>query len=222
MPAISSAPDDEDEVKTEQTRSKTCRRPTTTARRSFTVTLDKLPETTRPLEAQVTVRLAESGGRAVERKLTLPVVPSADDDRRQAAVLRPLARRGRDRELRRGRGRARRQDARRARPALRTAARSRRAISGTAATAAGSTSRSRRTKPHRRRPHRCRRRQAGPHLAAGAVGPLSARSLEPTIRNGPRHLDRRSTPACTPRPAPTRPTCWRSRSTSRSTRRATP
>ena len=44
----------------------------------FTVTLDKLPATTRPLEAQVTVRMAESGGRAVERNLTLPV----DADRR--------------------------------------------------------------------------------------------------------------------------------------------
>ena len=41
----------------------------------FTVTLDKQPAATRPLEAQVTVRLAEPGGRAVERKLTLPVTP---------------------------------------------------------------------------------------------------------------------------------------------------
>src|SRR5215475_8403251 len=40
---------------------------------SFAVTLEKQPETTRPLEAQVTVRMAEAGGRAVERKLTLPV-----------------------------------------------------------------------------------------------------------------------------------------------------
>ena len=31
----------------------------------------------RPLEAQITVRMAESGGRAVERKLTLPVTPDA-------------------------------------------------------------------------------------------------------------------------------------------------
>ena len=35
---------------------------------SFTVTLDKLPATSRPLEAQVIVRMAEAGGRAVERK----------------------------------------------------------------------------------------------------------------------------------------------------------
>ncbi|MBK5959331.1 alpha-2-macroglobulin [Rhodoplanes elegans] len=39
------------------------------------VTLEKLPETSRPLEAQVVVRMAETGGRAVERKITLPVVP---------------------------------------------------------------------------------------------------------------------------------------------------
>ncbi|MGI8527571.1 MAG: alpha-2-macroglobulin family protein [Pseudolabrys sp.] len=42
---------------------------------TFAVALDKLPVTTRPLEAQVTVRLAESGGRAVERHVTLPVAP---------------------------------------------------------------------------------------------------------------------------------------------------
>jgi alpha-2-macroglobulin len=49
--------------------------PATDARGKATlaIPLDKLPETTRPLEAEVIVRLAESGGRAVERKLTLPV-----------------------------------------------------------------------------------------------------------------------------------------------------
>ena len=39
----------------------------------FPVTLDTTPASSRPLEAQITVRMAESGGRAVERKLTLPV-----------------------------------------------------------------------------------------------------------------------------------------------------
>jgi uncharacterized protein YfaS (alpha-2-macroglobulin family) len=48
-----------------------------TGRAKFNVTIDKLPETTRPLEAQVTVSMAETGGRAIERKLTLPVTPSA-------------------------------------------------------------------------------------------------------------------------------------------------
>ncbi len=40
----------------------------------FPVTLDRQPASTRPLEAQVVVRMAEPGGRAIERKLTLPVV----------------------------------------------------------------------------------------------------------------------------------------------------
>ena len=40
---------------------------------TFNVSLDKVPDSSRPLEAQVTVRMAESGGRAVERKLTIPV-----------------------------------------------------------------------------------------------------------------------------------------------------
>jgi uncharacterized protein YfaS (alpha-2-macroglobulin family) len=39
------------------------------------LTLEKQPATTRPLEAQVLIRMAEPGGRAVERKLTLPVIP---------------------------------------------------------------------------------------------------------------------------------------------------
>jgi alpha-2-macroglobulin len=43
----------------------------------FEVTIDKLPQTTRPMEAQVTVSMAEAGGRAIERKLTLPVTPAA-------------------------------------------------------------------------------------------------------------------------------------------------
>src|SRR5262249_22649924 len=42
----------------------------------FAVTLEKQPQTTRPLEAQVVVRMAEPGGRAVECKLTLPVIAS--------------------------------------------------------------------------------------------------------------------------------------------------
>ncbi len=42
----------------------------------FQVTLDKEPSATRPLEAQILVRMAEAGGRAVERKLTLPVTPA--------------------------------------------------------------------------------------------------------------------------------------------------
>jgi uncharacterized protein YfaS (alpha-2-macroglobulin family) len=41
----------------------------------FPVKLDVSNATTRPLEAQIAVRMSESGGRAVERKLMLPVAP---------------------------------------------------------------------------------------------------------------------------------------------------
>ncbi len=44
---------------------------------SFPVKLDKVPATTRPLQAEITVSMAESGGRAVEKKLTLPIKPDA-------------------------------------------------------------------------------------------------------------------------------------------------
>jgi uncharacterized protein YfaS (alpha-2-macroglobulin family) len=40
---------------------------------TFPVTLDKIPQTSRPLEATITVSMSESGGRAVERTLTLPI-----------------------------------------------------------------------------------------------------------------------------------------------------
>jgi len=43
----------------------------------FAVAPDKQPNATRPLEAQILVRMAEAGGRAVERKLTLPVTPAS-------------------------------------------------------------------------------------------------------------------------------------------------
>lgn len=44
---------------------------------TFPVKLNNAPASGRPLEAQITVSIAESGGRAVERKLTLPVTPDA-------------------------------------------------------------------------------------------------------------------------------------------------
>jgi uncharacterized protein YfaS (alpha-2-macroglobulin family) len=43
---------------------------------SFDVALPDLPDTSRPLSADITVRMAEAGGRAVERKLTLPIAPA--------------------------------------------------------------------------------------------------------------------------------------------------
>jgi alpha-2-macroglobulin len=42
---------------------------------TFPVSLENLPQTMRPLQAQVILRMAEPGGRAVERKIELPVVP---------------------------------------------------------------------------------------------------------------------------------------------------
>jgi uncharacterized protein YfaS (alpha-2-macroglobulin family) len=47
-----------------------------TGKARFEITLDKVPASTRPLEAQVILRMAEAGGRAVERKITLPIVPA--------------------------------------------------------------------------------------------------------------------------------------------------
>ena len=69
--------DDEQEVRTEQTTLEDLPETDDNGKAKFTVSLDKVPATTRPLEAQITVRLVESGGRAVERNLTLPIVPTA-------------------------------------------------------------------------------------------------------------------------------------------------
>jgi uncharacterized protein YfaS (alpha-2-macroglobulin family) len=44
---------------------------------TFPVSLAKPPASTRPQEAQIFIRMAEAGGRAVERKLVLPVAPPA-------------------------------------------------------------------------------------------------------------------------------------------------
>src|SRR6202171_1541489 len=45
---------------------------------TFPVSLAKQPSSTRPQEAQFFIRMAETGGRAVERKLVLPVAPAAN------------------------------------------------------------------------------------------------------------------------------------------------
>ncbi len=54
--------------------------PTTDAngKARFKVNALKVPASTRPLEAQIVVRMAEAGGRAIERKLVLPVVPAGN------------------------------------------------------------------------------------------------------------------------------------------------
>ncbi len=44
---------------------------------TFPVSLAKPPSSTRPQEAQIFIRMAEAGGRAVERKLVIPVAPAA-------------------------------------------------------------------------------------------------------------------------------------------------
>ena len=44
---------------------------------TFPVSLAKPPSSTRPQEVQIFIRMAEAGGRAVERKLVLPVAPAA-------------------------------------------------------------------------------------------------------------------------------------------------
>jgi uncharacterized protein YfaS (alpha-2-macroglobulin family) len=43
---------------------------------TFPVSLAKPPTSSRPQEAQIFIRMAEAGGRAVERKIALPVVPA--------------------------------------------------------------------------------------------------------------------------------------------------
>ena len=48
-----------------------------TGKATFPVKLTAAPASGRPLEAQITVSMAELGGRAVERKLTLPITPDA-------------------------------------------------------------------------------------------------------------------------------------------------
>jgi uncharacterized protein YfaS (alpha-2-macroglobulin family) len=67
----------DDETKTERKALEDL--PTTDAagKARFPVTLSDLPASTRPLQADIVVRMSEAGGRAVERKLTLPIAPSA-------------------------------------------------------------------------------------------------------------------------------------------------
>ena len=54
--------------------------PTTDAqgKANFPVSLEKISSSTHPLEAQVTVRMSEPGGRAVEHSITLPVTPAGN------------------------------------------------------------------------------------------------------------------------------------------------
>ena len=186
----------------------------------FDVTIDKLPETTRPLEAQVTVNMAEPGGRAIERKLTLPVTPASADDRRQAAVRRRLARRKRECDLRCRGGRAGRQGAGARRPALR-AAQDRKPLPVVPAGRQLELRADQADQAGRRRHRSMSRPTAGPHFGPGDLGPLPPRSVEPRRHHG-RPRPSASIPASMRSRAPIRPTCWRPRSTSPNTARATP
>ena len=148
---------------------------------SFPVSLDKVPQATRPLEARVTVRLAEAGRPRGRAQAHAAGDGRRADDRRAAAVLRPLARRGRAGDVRRRRRRARRRGADAQRSALRTAAGrdplsmvSPRQHLGLRAGEADAA--------HRRRPAQRHRRHAGAAVAAGAMGPLSARDLDRRAR----------------------------------------
>jgi uncharacterized protein YfaS (alpha-2-macroglobulin family) len=71
------ASQDEEEVGTESIPLADLPETDAAGKAEFTVALDEVPASSRPLEARVVVRLAEPGGRAIERKLTLPVVPTA-------------------------------------------------------------------------------------------------------------------------------------------------
>ena len=90
--------------------------------------------------------MAEAGGRAVERKLTLPITPTAPMIGVKPLFTGKLARRWRHRKLRRDHGRARRQAHGRRPGCTGSCCESIPNISGIAATAIGSTSRSRSTR----------------------------------------------------------------------------
>ena len=148
----------------------------------------RCPQATRPLEARVTVRLAEAGGRAVERKLTLPVTAAGPMIGVRPLFSGPFARRGRAGDLRCRRGRARRRGADAQRPALRIAA-GRDPLSMVSPRQHLGLRAGQADPAHCRRPVQCHRRHAGAAVAAGAMGPLSAGDLDRRARR-PGDLDR--------------------------------
>ncbi len=68
---------DDEETSNERTPLENLPETDATGKATFAVSLPKPPTSSRPQEAQIFVRMAESGGRAVERKLTVPVAPKA-------------------------------------------------------------------------------------------------------------------------------------------------
>jgi uncharacterized protein YfaS (alpha-2-macroglobulin family) len=66
---------DDEETSNERTALENLPETDASGKATFAVSLPKPPTSTRPQEAQLFIRMAESGGRAVERKLTIPVAP---------------------------------------------------------------------------------------------------------------------------------------------------
>ena len=144
---------------------------------TFPVKLDELPASTRPLEAQITVRMSESGGRAVERKLTLPVTPDAPMIGIKPMFSGRSLADGANAEFDIVDGGARRQDARAAGAAVRFAE-GRDQLSVVPAKRAMGIRADQAHRARCERHPRCDRRQAGAAVAAGEMGPLSPGSLD--------------------------------------------
>ena len=187
---------------------------------SFSVNLDKLPSSTHPLEAQIAVRMAEPGGRAVEHKVTVPVTASGNMIGVKPAVLRPFAGRRRQRHVRCRRRRARRHRGRPARPALRAFAH-RHPLSVLQTRRQLELRTGQDHQARRRRNGRYDDRQSRPHCPAGDVRPLPARSLHRRCQRAGDFGRLRRRLLCRVR-TPIRPTCSKSRSTRASTGRAIP
>jgi uncharacterized protein YfaS (alpha-2-macroglobulin family) len=66
---------DDEETSNERTPLENLPETDASGKATFAVSLPKPPTSSRPQEAQVFIRMAESGGRAVERKLSIPVAP---------------------------------------------------------------------------------------------------------------------------------------------------
>ena len=68
---------DDEESSNERTPLESLPETDATGKATFAVSLPKPPTSSRPQEAQIFIRMAESGGRAVERTLTIPVAPKS-------------------------------------------------------------------------------------------------------------------------------------------------
>ncbi len=211
------------------TRSRPCARsiedlPATDAagKASFPVKLDKIAGDLAPARSRRSpCSMAESGGRAVERKLTLPIAPDAPMIGVKPAFSGRSLGDGANADFDVVDGRARRQAAGAKRPALRAAAGSRRSYQWYRQNGHWEYEPVKRTERVANGTRRCRRRQAGADFAAGEMGALSPGSVDRRAerRRSPRSP---SMPASMRKPTPIRPICSKSRSTSRIINPATP